>query len=158
MFSFLKRRSAEQAMCKRIGVELHRQIMLGFDRNESRTSINLAGPYTAGFVIAFIRTAFANYSETDGQELSAKYQRKICNGVLPKRLNEIVLKQTTAYELAADIPDRGSARRSGALVPSAHRALFERGLSEGCQNAFAFSSGNNPKLELLASFLTHEQD
>ena len=153
MFSFLKKRRAEQDMRTRIGTELHRQIMLAFNKNEARTSIALPSAYTAGFVPAFIQTAFAAYSGTDGRELEAKHRRRICDGVLPKRLNEVILRQSAAYGLAANIPDRQGAGGAGRLSPSALRTAFEQGAADGQRDAAAFAA-RGKSLELLTTFLT----
>ena len=153
MFSFLQKRRQEKATCTRIGVELHRQIMAAFEINESNTSTRLPTAYAAGYVPTFIRESFAVLSATNGCRLEAKYRCYICDAVLPGRLNEVIDRQTAAYELAGNIPDVQRNRRPGEQSPTEHSALFELGCREGQRDAANFAVGQASSEGSLTRFL-----
>lgn len=158
MLDFLKRRKIEQGACKLIGVELHRQIKEAFDLNERETSARLQTSFTAGYIYWFVRIGFTTITGVSGERPTDKYLRQICDGVLSRKLFEILNRQLAALQLARNIDETSTIRSQGsAISPTAAIQLFEIGTEAGASDAGCFVPLSGKRADNLRKYLLGEK-
>lgn len=157
MFTFLKRRRAELDARTKIGIELHRQIKEAFDQNEMETSSHLLTFFTAGYLYGFVRIGFFTLTGVSGEEPTDKHMRRICDGVLPNKLWDDLVRKLEALNLAVGMDDeQKNIRRGSGLTPAEGIKLFEDGTKIGCHDAsFTF---RGTRAHNLKRYLTGELD
>lgn len=110
----------DKEIANQIGAEIHSQIAEAFEIDEAGTGERLTKSFTAGYIDTFVSFAFLLYLETENpsyknhdasQRLRSKYIKHICDGVMPRKLYEIVTRQKTAVELTGSI-DTGAVTNS----------------------------------------------
>ena len=140
MFGFLKERKAEKDAADKIGVEIHRQIMSAFQRNEAITGTRIPSFFTVGYLYGFVRIGFTTLG-INGEQAADKWMKHICDGVLPGRLWESFGRLLAALELAKSLNKEDEIK------------LFEVGIEAGAFDAGAFNPFSNTKASNLAKYL-----
>lgn len=142
MFGLFGNKELKDAI-RRIGVAIHRQIFDALATNEPEAGMRVSSFFTTGYLYGFIRLGFTHQGY-DGEELADKYFRRICNGVLPGRLYDIVQKHFAALDLAKELG------RDGEIT------LFETGIEAGAYDAGAFDVVSPVGARNLFKFLINE--
>lgn len=126
MFGFLKNRKAVDDARQIIGVELHRQIKEALFQNESATIEKLSTVFTPGYIYWFVRMGFSCQG-IDGGKVIDKQLERVCDGVLPGKLYEILQNQLAARGIAQDMGDQTRPIRGANTSPAKLTELFEPG-------------------------------
>lgn len=143
-----------KAVADKIGVEIHRQLFAALNIDEPEASSRISSAFIVGYLYGFVRTGFSSHGYTviEGppvryiaEELTDKYLKYICNGVLPGKLHNIFKQQMSALELAKE------------LGKTDEIELFENGTYAGVYDAGVFSSYDPNPAENLFKFLTNEE-
>ena len=104
MFGFGK----EGKVTSSIGEALHSQLFRALQEDEGLTNERLMSLFTNGYIISFVFSVYG-LNGLNAQKLSDKNLSKILNGVLPRRLEEVVMRQNEMRMLAEDTePDSKS--------------------------------------------------
>jgi hypothetical protein len=154
MFAFLKKSKLAGEARVRIGTELHRQLKEAMEADQSSTTNRLQTSFVAGYVTSFITAGFIAQLGAAGAEEGTKYFRRICDGVLPKTLYEILQRQLAAVQLAEQLPPNPSRKSVGLqLSPEDMVRQFRSGEQAGATDAEFFSKSNASAPNRLKVFL-----
>jgi hypothetical protein len=143
MFGLFKKKEHKEAANK-IGIELHRQIFDALKENESEAGVRISSPFVAGYLYGFVRIGFGALGY-DGEKVSEKYFKYICNGILPKKLYEIFERQLAALELAKD------------LGREEEGEMFELGVEVGVYDSGSLNTFSSEIAENLYKYLTGQE-
>lgn len=152
MFKFLKRRKAERNACKKIGIELHRQIKEALDQNEGEAAARLQTSFTVGYIYSFVRTSFSTLG-FDEKQKTDKYMKLICDGVIPKKLYDIFQRQSAAIVIAQGMEDKNKIIRGTTITPADVAKLFKIGAAAGMFDA----TSSRSKVNSLERYLLGEK-
>lgn len=130
MFGFSK----EKKLCTEIGEHLHRSIRMAFLDNESTTGIRIGDMFTSAYIYSFI-TSVAEKKDFDADKFRDSNLKKICNGVLPDKLYEHIVRNSALMELASGLTDD---------ITHEQKSLFQHGITFGNSDALMHCYNPNP--------------
>ena len=129
-------------MTDTIGEDLHRQIYTALQTNEGIAGRNLTELMATGYIFGYIN--FFIEDKKINESLHEDIFNTILNGVLPKRLEEIFIRNSARYEIA---------KTTGGLEYEEEN--FNKGCKWGSYDASRSDSGSEP--ESLVSILLGEK-
>ena len=124
MFGFSK----EEKLSTEIGQFLHRNIVEALRENEAIAGERVMDMFTSAYIYSFI-TSLAEHREFDGEKFREKNLKTICNGVLPRKLYESIVRNSAAIELVEDL--------NNALAKE-QKTLFRQGIEKGGSDALTY--------------------
>ena len=130
MFGFSK----EEKLCTEIGEHLHRSIRTALLHNESTAGMRIGDMFTSAYIFSFI-TSVAEHKDFDGDKFRDSNLKKICNGVVPNRLYEHIVRNSALMELASNLTDD---------ITHDQKTLFQYGTTFGNGDAAIHSYNPNP--------------
>ena len=130
MFGFSK----EEKLCTEIGEYLHRSIRGELLDNERTAGMRVGDMFTSAYIFSFI-TSVAEHKDFDGDKFRDSNLKKICNGVLPNRLYDAVVRNSAVMELASDLDND---------ITQDQKSLFQNGITLGNGDAMIHSHDPNP--------------
>lgn len=130
MFGFSK----EEKLCTEIGEHLHRSIRMALLDNESTAGIRIGDMFTSAYIYSFI-TSVAENKDFDADKFRDSNLKKICNGVLPNKLYEHIVRNSALAELASDLADD---------ITLEQKSLFQHGITFGNSDALMHCYNPNP--------------
>lgn len=130
MFGFSK----EEKLCTEIGEHLHRSIRMALLYNERTAGLRIGDMFTSAYIYNFI-TSVAEKKDFDADKFLDSNLKKICNGILPNKLYEHIVRNSALMELASDLADD---------ITNEQKTLFQRGITFGNSDALIHSYNPNP--------------
>ena len=137
-------------LADRIGVEIHRQLFEALKVNETDAGVRLSSVFIVGYLYGFISFSFS-VRGYDGEKLSDKYTKHICNGVLPGKLYDIFMKQLAALEIAKELGKQEEVElfEQGAEVGAYDSGVFKPLVQNEANNMFNYLTNNELSYEKM---------
>ena len=135
----------EKAAADIIGAEIHRQIGAALEKSELDNNNHVVGgninsPFVLGYLHTFIWLGFTN-QDYWGERLIEKYFNYICEGVMPKKLMEIIDKEQAKMELAKKMgkeKERVEEYEAGAECGTYDAGYFKNQPSNNANNLYRY--------------------
>lgn len=142
MFGFSK----EEKLSTEIGRFLHRNIREALFVNEEVAGVRVNDIFTSAYIYSFI-TSLAEHRGLDGEKFRDRNLKYICDGVLPKKLYESIIRNSAAIELL-----EGQSND----MAVAQKKLFLQGIKKGEEDAFSFNIKNDPEMTAWLYFYLYD--